>query len=100
MDCWKAYFFLIKYSQKVKIKKDETKNKLFYNDERIIKCKERIQNSEINEKTKFSMFLPLKCIITKLLILEVHITNSHTGIINTLSLVREFGWVTGGRRTV
>lgn len=48
----------------------------------------------------FLYFYLQKSFLTQLFVLEIYITNCHAGILNTLSLVREFGWLLRGGRTV
>lgn len=93
IDCQTSYNFLIKYSQKIYLPAKDIKQNLnlFLNEKKILKCKGRLHNSQIKDNIKYLIYLPPKSFLTKLITLKSHITSCHSGILNTLSLVRKLG---------
>nr|CAD2195511.1 unnamed protein product [Meloidogyne enterolobii] len=56
--------------------------------------------ADLNNETKFPIFLPKESWLTKLIILDLHKTNKHCGIQTLLALVRQKYWLLKGRKEV
>ena len=66
----------------------------------IIRCKGRINNSELSYSAKFPVLLPKKHWFTRLLIEDAHRRAIHGGVQDTLCKMREQFWVPQGRQSV
>ena len=66
----------------------------------LIRMKGRIQHSALSEEEKHPIILPHKSHIVRLLIEEVHRTQMHAGINQTLVTLRDKYWVTHARSMV
>ena len=73
---------------------------LFHDEERVIRCQGRIDQSDVSQTTKQPVLLPSKHRFTDLVILEHHNSVHHNGIRDTLNSVREKYWIVRGREVV
>ena len=72
-----------------------------YEDENgVLRCKGRIQNSSLPYETKFPVLLPQKHRFTELVILQCHAIVKHNGVRETLTQVRSHYWIPKGRQEV
>ena len=72
-----------------------------YEDENgVLRCKGRIQNSSLPYDTKFPVLLPQKHHFTELIILQCHAIVKHNGVRETLTQVRSHYWIPKGRQEV
>lgn len=69
-------------------------------DEGFLRCKGRIDNSELSYSARFPFLLPKKHWFTKLVIEEYHQRALHGGVQDTLCKLREHYWVPQGRQSV
>ena len=73
---------------------------IFEDDNGVLRCKGRIQNSTLPYSTKFPVLLPTKHHFTDLVILHSHDIVKHNGIRETLTEVRSSYWIVKGRQAV
>ena len=66
----------------------------------IIRCKGRIDNSQLSYSARFPILLPKKHWFTKLVIEDAHHQALHGGVQDTLCKLREHYWVPQGRQSV
>ncbi|XP_053378515.1 uncharacterized protein LOC128548137 [Mercenaria mercenaria] len=83
--------------------------KLFIDKEGYIRCGGRIQNAPLNEATKYPnltkiakypYLLPTKHPLTRLIILDVHHHQLHSGVNTTITYLRQKYWIPSIRRCV
>ena len=73
---------------------------LFLDRQKVIKCKGRLHNSELNESGKNPILLPACHYFTKLVIKDCHERVHHSGLNTTLTNTRERFWIIKGRQAV
>jgi len=73
---------------------------LYLDEDKIIRCKGRINNAHTTEESKNPVLLPSRHRYTELLIRERHDHVHHNGVRETLNAIRETHWVLKGRETV
>ena len=73
---------------------------LVLDDQRIMRCKGRVNNANIPESSKNRVLLPSRHHFTDLIIQDVHQKIMHSGIRQTLVTLRERFWVLRGREAV
>lgn len=73
---------------------------VFEDEDGVLRCKGRIQNSTLPYSIKFPVLLPRKHHFTELVILHSHGTVKHNGIRETLTEVRSNYWIVKGRQAV
>ena len=66
----------------------------------LMKMTGRIQNSTLTEQEKHPVILPHQSHIVRLIVEEIHRTQMHSGINQTLVAVREKYWITHARNVV
>ena len=59
----------------------------------ILKCKGRINKSDLNVETHTPYYLPKQSMLLRLLITHIHAMNSHSPVLPTLTLLRQNFWV-------
>ena len=59
----------------------------------ILKCKGRINKSDLNVETHTPYYLPKQSMLLRLLITHIHVMNSHSPVLPTLTLLRQNFWV-------
>ena len=69
-----------------------------YLDDGITKCKGRINNSTLSLQSRNPILLPSSHRFTELLILQSHSKAQHSGVNDTLVLLRERYWILKGRQ--
>ncbi|XP_065917809.1 uncharacterized protein [Dysidea avara] len=74
--------------------------RLLLDKEGILRCGGRIHNAPLSELTEFPYFLPYRHPFTALIIRSIHIKLYHTGIIGTLTAIRQSYWIPRGRQYV
>ncbi|CAC5355044.1 unnamed protein product [Mytilus coruscus] len=82
---------------KQRLQKGETKThnlvkqlKLYLDKDNLIRCEGRIHNAPLDESTKFPILLPAKDKLTKIIIMDAHITHLHS---STVTLLRQAYWI-------
>ncbi|XP_065886729.1 uncharacterized protein [Dysidea avara] len=73
---------------------------LIIDEQGILRCKGRYQNSELTQGAKCPKFLPPKEYFTKLNIEEVHSKMFHSGVSQTPAEIRQEYWILKGRSVV
>ena len=73
---------------------------LFLDDNNVMKCKGRINNSTVSLEEKKPIFLPAKHPLIKLLVMHIHQQAKHGGVNITLTTLRERYWTLKGRQIV
>ena len=73
---------------------------LFIDDLDLLRCRGRINNSQLDTDSKRPILLPPRHPWVKLLIRRVHNDIKHSGTTVTLSTIREKFWILKGRQTV
>ena len=73
---------------------------LFCDDDGLIRCDGRIENSSQEKESKQPILLPATHYFTELLIKEQHEVVHHNGIRDTLNLIRQKYWIQRGREAV
>ena len=66
----------------------------------LIRCKGRLQNSQLTHDEKHPILIPPRERITKLIIMEMHCRTGHGGVKRTLAEVRSEYWIIEGRQVV
>ena len=59
----------------------------------ILKCKGRINKPDLNVETHTPYYLPKQSMLLRLLITHIHVMNSHSPVLPTLTLLRQNFWV-------
>ena len=73
---------------------------LYLDEDKIIRCKGRINNADTTEESKNPVLLPSRHRYTELLIRQRHDHVHHNGVKETLNAIRETHWVLKGREAV
>ena len=73
---------------------------LYLDEDKIIRCKGRINNADTTEESKNLVLLPSSHRYTELLITERNDRVHHNGVRETLNAIRETHWVLKGREVV
>ena len=73
---------------------------LFLDDLHLLRCRGRINNSQLPTASKNPILLPSNHPWVKLVIQHVHQEISHSGTADTLSTIRERYWILKGRQAV
>ena len=68
--------------------------------EGIIRCGGRIHNAPLSELARFPYLLPPKHQFTALIVISVHSSLYHAGVIGTLTAIRQSYWIPTGRQCV
>ena len=71
---------------------------LLLDNEGIVRCGGRIHNAPVSELTKFPYLLSPTHPFTALVVYSIHIKFYHTGIIGTLTAIRQSYWIPRGRQ--
>ena len=73
---------------------------LFLDEQSVIRCKGRLDNSELDGACKTPILLPSRHRLTELIIQDCHERVLHSGLSTTLATTRERFWIVKGRQTV
>lgn len=73
---------------------------LFSDEQQILRCKGRINNSSLPMETKQPILLPKESEFVQLLIQHVHLRNLHSSVRDTLVCLWEKYWVIKGRQVI
>jgi len=73
---------------------------LYLDSEQLIRCKGRIENSELKDTACHPVLLSPRDYLTELIVLRCHLDCSHGGVNQTLSQVRQEFWIPKGRQCV
>ena len=83
-----------------KYKKMERSLRLFVDSDDVIRCRGRIEKSNLPDETKFPVLLPSNHDFTKLVVLRCHDEVMHNGVRETLTQIRSKYWIVKGRQVV
>ncbi|KAL3997640.1 Integrase core domain family protein [Acanthocheilonema viteae] len=97
-----AEWLLIRQAQSESITEEEINKWSLYQDEisKLWRTRSRLENSELDEESKYPIYLPNHNIISELLIKQQHENLYHAGIAHTLCELRRKFWIPKGRSTV
>jgi hypothetical protein len=73
---------------------------LYLDDDKVVRCKGRINNANMEHESKQPSLLPFGHYYVKLLIAREHLRIKHAGIKDTLTTLRERYWILKGRAMV
>ena len=73
---------------------------LFLDENQIIRSRGRLDEQKSDPRMNNPKLLPPKSYLTRLIIENLHSVHHHTGVQNTLDLVRKEFWIPQGRQTV
>lgn len=73
---------------------------LFTDDNGLIRCCGRFENSTLPYSTKYPLFLPRKAHFTILIVINAHSRVLHNGVKETLTEIRRKYWIVKGRSLV
>ena len=73
---------------------------LYFDNDQVIRCKGRINNSSLPPEGKNPTLLPSKHLVIELIVREVHGRVKQNGIRDTLTTIRERYWILCGREKV
>ncbi|XP_065182717.1 uncharacterized protein LOC135813554 [Sycon ciliatum] len=76
------------------------KLRLFLDENRLIRCRGRLENAELCYQAKYPVLIPQTHPITLLIINDCHLMTMHGGVAHTLSRLRYEYWLPRGRATV
>ncbi|XP_076095349.1 uncharacterized protein LOC143066242 [Mytilus galloprovincialis] len=74
--------------------------RLYLDENGIIRCKGRIQNSSLEENAKFPILLPKNHKLTDFVIMNAHLRNLHTGVGQTITHIWQSYWIPAIRQCV
>jgi len=74
--------------------------RLYLDDDGCIRSAGRINNAHLPEATKFTLLLPPKAHLTRLIINDAHIRQLHAGIPQTVTLLHQKFWIPSIRQSV
>ena len=73
---------------------------LFLDDQQVLHCKGQLNNSSLCLQSKNPAFLPCHHRIVELLVLWAHQNIKHSGVLDTLTYLREKYWILKGQQVV
>ena len=73
---------------------------LYLDPKGVLRCRGRLQNSELEYAAKHPVLLPKTSWLSQLIILEAHATVLHGGVSDTLTHIRQQFWIPQGRQSV
>ena len=74
--------------------------RLFLDTKEYLRCGGRIHNAPLNETTRFPYLLPSKHPLSRLIILDIHVSLCHSGTGATLTAVRQTYWIPSARQYI
>ncbi|XP_065658377.1 uncharacterized protein LOC124812001 [Hydra vulgaris] len=73
---------------------------LFVDEDKVVRCKGRLQNSILPYNAKHPILLPSESYLSELLIFQAHKRTLHAGVKETLCQIRSKYWILRGRKLV
>lgn len=73
---------------------------LYMNEDCLICCRSRLQNSDLSPEAQFPIYLPAKHPLTKLIIRHYHIHHHHCGLGTLLMCIRQQFWISKARAVI
>uniref|UniRef100_A0A1I7VP95 Reverse transcriptase domain-containing protein n=1 Tax=Loa loa TaxID=7209 RepID=A0A1I7VP95_LOALO len=97
-----AEWLLIRQAQSQNITSEEMErwNLFQQKNDKLWRSNSRLENSELDNESKYPIYLPNKNDITKLIIWQQHDRLYHAGVAHTLSAIRRRFWIPKGRATI
>ncbi|XP_071153539.1 uncharacterized protein [Mytilus edulis] len=74
--------------------------RLYIDKMNIIRCGGRINNAPIDESAKFPVLIPNKDRLCKLIVMDAHARNFHSGLESTVTFIRHSYWIPSIRQCV
>ncbi|XP_071138915.1 uncharacterized protein [Mytilus edulis] len=74
--------------------------RLYMDKMNIIRCGGRINNAPIDESAKFPVLIPNKDRLCKLIVMDAHAKNFHSGLESTVTFIRQSYWIPSIRQCV
>ena len=74
--------------------------RLFFDAEGFVHCGGRIHNAPLSEVTKFPYLLPAKHPLSRLIVLDIHVTLCHSGTGATITALRQTYWIPTARQYI
>ena len=96
----------ITYKQEISYLKNSDKFKesaivrqfnLYLNNEDLLRCRGRLQYTDLPHDTKFPILIPKDNYLTTLIVQSMHKTVMHGGVSETLTHIRQTYWIPKGR---
>ena len=73
---------------------------LYLDDEDLLRCRGRLQYTDLPHDTKFPILMPKDNYLTSLIVQSMHKTVMHGGVCETLTQLRQTYWIPQGRQLV
>jgi len=73
---------------------------LYLDDEDLLRCRGRLQYTDLPHETKFPIFMPKDNYLTTLIVQSMHNMVMHGGVCETLTHIRQPYWILQGRQLV
>ena len=73
---------------------------LYLDDEDLLRCRGRLQYTDLPYNTKFPILMPKDNYLTTLIVQSMHKTVMHGGVCETLTHIRQTYWIPQGRQLV
>uniref|UniRef100_A0A182EUR5 Integrase_H2C2 domain-containing protein n=2 Tax=Onchocerca ochengi TaxID=42157 RepID=A0A182EUR5_ONCOC len=101
-DCNLAEWLLIRQTQSQNLTSEEIEkwNLFQHKKDKLWRSNSRLEHSELDNESKYPIYLPNKSDITKLIILQQHDILYHAGIAHTLSSIWRRFWIPKGRAAI
>ena len=74
--------------------------RLFLDADGLLRCGGRIHNAPVSEATKFPYLLPSKHLLSRLIILDIHVRLCHSGTTATVTALRQSYWIPAARQYI
>ena len=74
--------------------------RLFLDSSNFLRCGGRIHNAPVDQSTKFPYLLPANHKLTELIVYAAHAKQLHSGVLSTVTALRERYWIPTARRVV
>ena len=74
--------------------------RLFLDADGLLRCGGHIHNAPVSEATKFPYLLPSKHLLSRLIILDIHVRICHSGTTATVTALRQSYWIPAARQYI
>ena len=73
---------------------------LYLDDNNLIRCKGRLQNTQLPYNAKYTVMIPAESYLATLMVRDTHLIVLHGGLRDTLTQLRQSYWIPKGRQLV
>ena len=80
--------------------KDKANLRIFVDDDGVMRCRGRIENSDLPYDSKFPIYIPRRSRLAELIVLQAHDAVFHQKVRSTLTEIRTTYWIPRGRQLV